>query len=143
MTNARPTQPSRTRRTALTAAAALALALAAPLLFAPAASASTPTPEDLGPRLAAACARVPNAIIRTENLQERLAGDVDTRGSLLWLADLADRADARDRPELAEALRNRLDVRTEIAGTLEVRLERLQEATVACDEADADSEDAA
>jgi hypothetical protein len=84
-------------------------------------------------RAAVACARIPNVVTRTGNLQERLAGDEGTRGSLAWLADRAEEAEARGRADLAEALRTRLEVRTELADLLPLRLEALQSAQELCD----------
>jgi hypothetical protein len=91
--------------------------------------------ELLRQRAELACARIPNVVTRTENLQERLAGDASTRGSLAWLEARADEAEERGRDELATALRTRLEVRTELADLLPLRLEALADAEVACDEA--------
>ncbi|MGF1664258.1 MAG: hypothetical protein ACFCVG_17645 [Kineosporiaceae bacterium] len=82
-----------------------------------------------------ACARVPNVVTRTENLQERLAGDASTRGSLAWLEARAEQAEERGRDEAATALRNRLEVRTELVDLLPLRLEALVDAEAACEEA--------
>lgn len=86
-------------------------------------------------RAAVACARIPNVVTRTENLQERLAGGEDTRGSIAWLEDRAEEAEARGRTDLAAALRTRLEVRTELADLLPLRLEALESARELCDEA--------
>jgi hypothetical protein len=91
--------------------------------------------ELLRQRLAVACARIPNVVSRSENLQERLAGDASTRGSLAWLEDRAKEAEDLGRTELAQALRTRLEVRTELAELLPLRLEALADAEVACGEA--------
>jgi hypothetical protein len=91
--------------------------------------------ELLRQRAELACARIPNVVTRTQNLQERLAGDASTRGSLAWLEARADEAEERGRDEVATALRTRLEVRTELVDLLPLRLEALADAEVACDEA--------
>ncbi len=81
-----------------------------------------------GQRRAKLCARVPNALLRTQNLQKRLAGDASVRGSLAWLEAQATSAEAGGRTGLATVLRNRLAFRTELAEFLPQRLELLQKA---------------
>ncbi len=98
-------------------------------------SEATTTANQRERRLELLCARVPNAISRIENLQERLAGDATTRGSLLWLEAKAEQARDAGREELATALENRVEVRTELAELLPQRIEALQSAQMSCDEA--------
>jgi hypothetical protein len=76
-----------------------------------------------------ACARVPNAVTRTQNLQKRLAADASTRGSLAWLGAKVAAAEKADRAELATTLKNRLAFRTELAQFLPHRLALLQKAS--------------
>ncbi|MGF1646656.1 MAG: hypothetical protein ACFCVF_07040 [Kineosporiaceae bacterium] len=142
-------RPFTQRPLSTTAAAALAAGLlSVGALAVPAGAAETADTADAGTeseaggngellrqRAELACARIPNVVTRTENLQERLAGDASTRGSLAWLEERAEQAEDRDRTELAEALRTRLEVRTELADLLPLRLEALVDAEVACDEA--------
>lgn len=74
------------------------------------------------------CARVPNAVIRTQNLEKRLAGSASTKGSLAWLQAKVAAAEAANRTELATVLKNRLAFRTELAEFLPQRLALLQKA---------------
>jgi hypothetical protein len=75
------------------------------------------------------CARVPNAIVRTQNLQKRLAGDASTQGSLAWLQAKIDKAQAaHEKDQLVTVLENRLAFRKELASFLPHRLELLQKA---------------
>jgi len=105
-----------------------------PSTGAPAASASPTVDDWLRQRLELICARVPNAITRTERLTERLAGDATTPGSLLWLEEKAAEARETGRDDLATGLENRLEVRTQLADLLPERLEFLQRAVVRCEE---------
>jgi len=98
------------------------------------ASATTTVDDRLRQRLELVCARVPNAITRTERLTERLAGDATTPGSLLWLEEKAAEARETGRDDLATGLENRLEVRTQLADLLPERLEFLQRAVVRCEE---------
>jgi hypothetical protein len=128
---------------------AAALLVTGALAFATPASATASTAPDEGTtevedgtgelrrqRLAIACARIPNVIVRTENLEERLNGDETTIGSLAWLEGRIQQAGERGRDELAEVLENRLEVRRELAELLPLRLEALADAQARCDEAD-------
>jgi hypothetical protein len=81
-----------------------------------------------GARVDLLCARVPNAVQRTQNLQARLAGDASTQGSLAWLSAKAAAAEKANRDELATVLKNRLAFRTQLAQFLPHRLELLQKA---------------
>jgi hypothetical protein len=136
-----PLRPVPTTVTAILSAGLLAVgALAMPAAAAGTSDAEPGSAADgsgelLRRRADLACARIPNVVTRTENLQERLAGDSSTRGSLAWLEAKADEAEERGRDELAAALRTRLEVRTELVDLLPLRLEALADAEVACDEA--------
>jgi hypothetical protein len=125
---------------------ALAAALAAGGVAAPALAATQETPaptatqdqaraELLKQRLSLACARIPNLVTRTENLQTRLAADASTPGSIAWLEAKAAKAQAAGRDELAAALTARVAVRTELADLLPLRLEALDQAEQACTKA--------
>ena len=82
-----------------------------------------------GARLKPACARLPGAVTRTQNLQKRLAADASTQGSLAWLSAKVAAAEKANRAELATALENRLAFRKELAQFLPHRLELLQKAS--------------
>ena len=100
-----------------------------------AAATSTATADDeIGARLERACLRIPNLTIRTTNLIERINGDAETRGSLLWLQSQIDRAEAQGREQLVTVLENRLEVRAATLPVLEVRLESLRKLSVRCNE---------
>jgi hypothetical protein len=93
--------------------------------------AATPTSASvraLGARRDLLCARVPRAIVRTRNLEKRLAGDASTQGSLAWLQTKIDKAEAAHQDQLVTVLENRLAFRKELASFLPQRLELLQKA---------------
>ena len=85
------------------------------------------------PRVAAICARVPNAEIRTTNLITRLEAGADTQGSLAWLQSKVDQATAAGRTELATVLQNRLDFRTAKLEVLKKRTVELGKLSDWCD----------
>ena len=88
---------------------------------------------DLTARRDLLCARVPNAILRTQNLERRLAGDASTKGSLVWLQAQVDKAEAAGRTRAVTVLKNRLAFRTQLATFLPQRLSLLQKAqTTVC-----------
>jgi hypothetical protein len=99
---------------------------------------AAPTPataeNDIRPRLERACLRIPNLTIRTNNLIERITGDAETRGSLLWLQAQIDRAETQGREQLVTVLENRLEVRTATVPVLEQRLEGLAKLSTRCAE---------
>ena len=137
------TTPAITRTVSLTAALLVvaAMAVAAPASAAEGDTDGTTAEADeradlIRQRAAVACARIPNVVERSENLQERLAGDEDAVGSLAWLERRAEQAEERGRTELAEVLRQRLEVRTELAELLPLRLDALESAEELCVEAD-------
>jgi hypothetical protein len=97
-----------------------------------AADAQAPTGDELGPRLELACRRIPNLQLRTDALLAKIGGDVDTRGSLLWLdAKIAD-AQAKGRTNLVEVLTNRRAVRAQSVVVLQARQANLIELTAIC-----------
>ena len=110
-----------------TAGALLAGLAATCTLIVPTAAMAAPpeAPSDLGPRIERACQRVANIETRTDNLIRRLEGDATTRGSLAWLEAAIARAEENDRADLAEVLRNRLDVRTLTLEVLQLRRDEL------------------
>ena len=83
---------------------------------------------DLPARRDLLCARVPHAILRTQNLEKRLAGDASTKGSLKWLQAQVDKAEAAGRTQAVTVLKNRLAFRTQLAQFLPQRLALLQKA---------------
>lgn len=91
---------------------ALGFAVAATIVATPAVASAASTDNDVPARLRLACARVPNLIIRTDNLTTRLEADASTMGSLAWLQARIDDATAAGRTQLVEVLQNRLAVRT-------------------------------
>ena len=89
---------------------------------------------DLRPRIELACQRIPNLELRTNNVLERLQGDVDTLGSLEWLQRQIERARAQNREQLAVVLENRLEVRRALIPVLQQRLELLARLSDRCAE---------
>lgn len=133
-TNPTTTKP-RSRRGRLAAAAATA-GIAVVTLAGPAAAQETTEPtEDRTARIELACNRIPNLTERTENVLERINGDADTRGSLLWLDTKIAAANERGRDDLATVLENRRAVRESVVPVLEGRLERLDELAIRCADA--------
>jgi|SRR4249920_4156213 len=88
--------------------------------------------RELPARFERACLRIPNLQTRTDNLLTRLNGDVNTRGSLLWLQAQIDDATSKNRTQLATVLTNRLKVRTQSLKVLAVRQERLTKLADLC-----------
>ena len=103
-----------------------------------AASASTTTatsdPTLSEARIERACARVPAITERVDEHIARLSGDADTKGSLLWLQQKIDTANADGHEQKAAFLQNRLTVRTARLDLLKVRATALDELQVMCDE---------
>jgi hypothetical protein len=89
---------------------------------------SGPRQDRLVLRLQLACDRIPNLLRRTGNLEQRLAGDAETRGSLAWLEARIAAAEAAGRSDRAQALRARLTVREDLQELLPGRVERLEQA---------------
>jgi hypothetical protein len=91
------------------------------------------TPSDVATQTLAAhhqrlCARVPKAIVRTQNLEKLLAANASTKGSLAWLQAKVNAAEAAHQDQRATALKNRLAFRKELASFLPHRLDLLQTA---------------
>ena len=74
------------------------------------------------------CARVPRAIVRTQNLEKRLAADANTPGSLAYLQHRIDAAQAAHDTQLVTTLTNRMTYRKQLATFLPQRLTLLQTA---------------
>ncbi len=91
--------------------------------------------SELPARVERACLRIPNLTIRTENVLERINGDADTVGSLLWLDRRIARAEDNGRAELVEFLENRRAVREASIDVFDERLVRLDELATRCTEA--------
>lgn len=83
-------------------------------------------------RLKVACARIPNIITRTENLQKRLPGDANTKGSIAWVEAKADKAEAAGRVDVAVSLNNRASVMKAKEATLSTQLANLHKAQDFC-----------
>ncbi len=79
-------------------------------------------------RLQRGCDRIPNLLRRADNLEERLAGDADTRGSLAWLQARIAQAEAAGKTDRAAALEARLKVRQDVQQILPARVEQLKKA---------------
>src|SRR3954468_8771440 len=92
---------------------------------APADAAEAATP---GKRRDLLCARVPNAIIRTQSLEKRLAAGASTQGSLAWLRARVEKAETAHHDQVVTVLKNRLAFRTQLAAFLPARLALLQKA---------------
>jgi hypothetical protein len=86
-------------------------------------------------RLDVACARVEVAIDRVERRQYRIAGDASTRGSIERLESRAERLEKAGQPQLAQLVRSRIVLRTQIAELLPKRLEALKSAQQVCQDA--------
>ncbi|MEM1335122.1 MAG: hypothetical protein AAGG08_16855 [Actinomycetota bacterium] len=93
---------------------------------------STTDAAELQARLDRACARIPNLTLRTENVLDRIQGDADTRGSLLWLDTKIEQANTEGREQLVEVLTNRRAVREASIPLLEQRLVTLAEIDAIC-----------
>lgn len=83
---------------------------------------------EVGAQSATRCAQVPQAITRTRQLEQRLAGDATTPGSLAYLRHRIDTARSEHHDQLATALQKRLEFRTQLAAFLPRRLALLQTA---------------
>src|SRR4051812_40478268 len=133
---------------ALVAGAAIAgsAAHAAPAAASPAAASAAASPAAASPAAGATsagvaagrahrkrCARVPTAILRTQNLEKLLAADASTKGSLAYLQRRIDTAEAAHRTALTAELKNRLTYRRQLATFLPQRLTLLETArTTVC-----------
>lgn len=111
----------------------LAGAVAAGVLLTASPAFAQGTTDPNRPRVAALCARVPNAEIRTTNLITRLEADANTLGSLAWLQTKVDQATSAGRTELATKLQNRLEYRTAKLEVLQKRSVELGKLSDWCD----------
>lgn len=120
-------------------AVVLAIVAGAQVSGAQAATPSTATRTDTTtaehPRMALLCARIPLLIQRTENLQARLDGDENIRGSVARLTMRIEKADERGNADLAAYLTDRLEIRKQRAAIMPEQLELLHKAQATCDEA--------
>lgn len=91
--------------------------------------------EDRAARVELACNRIPNLVTRTENVLDRINGDAETVGSLLWLDTRIAAADERGREDVVTVLENRRVVRASAIPVLETRLDRLDELSTTCADA--------
>jgi hypothetical protein len=78
------------------------------------------------------CQRVPEITRRVEEALARINGDADTRGSLAWMEDLKERAEANGRDRSADMIGQRIAIRTERIDVLELRREFLADAAEIC-----------
>lgn len=85
-------------------------------------------------RLDHLCARVPLVTYRAERALDRINGDADVRGSILWLHDKAEWARESGRDDLADLIEGRITIQVERIDVLDARLEWLSEAAQLCDE---------
>jgi hypothetical protein len=95
------------------------------VLGAGAAHAEAGTSPEQGARIERVCAKVPTLEARIEAALARINGDATTVGSLAWLQDRIERAEAAGRTDVAAALQQRLEARTATAGLLGTMLERV------------------
>lgn len=93
------------------------------------------TSTEVPVRIERACLRIPNLIIRTDNVIERINGDAETRGSLLWLDDKIAQASENGREQLTEVLENRRAVREASVPVFETRLTELDRLAERCRDA--------
>lgn len=129
-----------TKRTVLAGLAALvatttAVAFADPAAADDTATTTAPADEaDLDGRLEVVCARVPLVTDRATRAVERITGDEDVAGSLLWLDQRAATARSNGREQLATVLENRRNTREARIEVLELRLTELHDIAEICDE---------
>ena len=100
--------------------------------------AQTDTSSAEGPRrerIELLCARVPEVQERVQFAIDTITGDADTVGSNAWLEETAAIAEEAGRTNLAENLRNRIEIRNERLDVLELRLERLAKFQARCEAA--------
>jgi hypothetical protein len=75
------------------------------------------------------CERLPTRIARTQKLEQVLAADASTKGSIDYLRAWIQEATAAHHEEQVEALNRRLEFRTALQGFLPQRLELLKTAS--------------
>lgn len=90
--------------------------------------------DDLRTRLEAACARIPTAEARLDELILRLDGPLDARGSLAWFEDAIARATANGRTRIAADLQRRFDRLSDRRALLDVRQSQLDRFATRCAE---------
>lgn len=111
------------------------LALTAVLFFVPTnadAATSVSVPANLQPRAKALCNRVPNLLMRVDNQMTRLPAGPDTVGSIAWVKEKAQQAQARNRKQAAQELNNRADVLTQKLALLPNQKAALQKVQDTC-----------
>ncbi|MBI4939165.1 MAG: hypothetical protein HY830_00270 [Actinobacteria bacterium] len=79
-------------------------------------------------RLQRACDRIPNLLVRSERLEDRLAADASTRGSIAHLEARIAKAEAAGDTERVTLLKNRLKVREDLQQLLPGRIDQLKQA---------------
>lgn len=99
------------------------------------ATASVEVGVEVPVRVERSCLRIPNLMIRTDNLIERITAEADTRGSLLWLDTQIERAESNGRDQLTEVLTNRRAVREATVPVLEQRRGELDDLADRCRDA--------
>jgi hypothetical protein len=115
-------------------ATVLTLSAAAPAALADSPSPSVPAQKaqpDLAKRAARLCKRVPKVQERVTRLTARFSGDVNTRGSVLWLQAKADQVRPKD-AALAEIIDGRAKIRQSRLATLKLRAEQLPKVATWC-----------
>ena len=95
-------------------------------------SADTGAPDWAG-RLDRACRRVDRSIRRGAQVQQRLAADAKTKGSLAFLQRRIDAASQAGQDDLATVLGLRLQARQRKVEQLPKRLDLLEQAKATCD----------
>lgn len=83
----------------------------------------------------ALCRRIPRVQERLTDHRDRVTGDADTPGSVLWLDARAEQADDAGHPRLADQLHERADRRAARLEVIDARLAELDEAAARCAEA--------
>jgi hypothetical protein len=124
-------EPRRTRWAGRLAVGLLTIVIAGTITVGTVAASSG---DDIGPRLNAACLRIPNLQIRTDRALTRLQADASTKGSLAWLQARIDKATAENHPQLVTVLTNRLAVRTARVAVLEQQQQTLADLAAICAE---------
>ena len=116
-----------TRNRALVGAAAAVAALA--LVAPPKADASGRQARESGSRIEKACKRVPSVRERVQAKIALLQASASTKGSIAWLED---KASAKGKSSLAQALRAKADARRAALVALNSKLSALDAAAAAC-----------
>jgi len=85
-----------------------------------------------GVRWEAACSRIPQRVERVEQVQHRIQGSAETKGSIAFLEARIERQRQAGHDDAVRLLENRLAVRKDVAAMLPDVLTRLHDAQQVC-----------